>query len=60
MLHVLEIEVAIGLGAFLLAYGCFSLVLWGLSRSSERRIRGRMAKAAAASASNDDSRATRS
>lgn len=60
MLHVLEIEAAVGVGAFLLAYGSFSLALWWLSRSSERRIRDRAVKTDTASTPNGESRSAQS
>ena len=37
-LYLIEIELAVGLGAFALAYGAISFVLWRLSRGSERRM----------------------
>lgn len=44
VLHVLEVEILIGVGAFALAYGAISFVLWRLSKASERRIRERAAR----------------
>lgn len=44
VLRVLEVELLVGLGAFALAYGSISFLLWRLGRSSERRIRERAAK----------------
>ena len=43
VLHVLEIEALIGLGAFALSYGAITLAIWLMSRSSERRQRERAA-----------------
>ena len=35
-LTVLEIEIAVGLGVFAVAYVAVSLVLWGLGRATRR------------------------
>lgn len=43
VLHVLEIEALIALGAFALSYGAITLVLWCLSRDSAKRQRAREA-----------------
>ncbi len=43
VLHVLEIEALVALGVFCVAYGAITLVLWRLSRSSEKRQRERAA-----------------
>ncbi len=43
VLHVLEVEALIALGGFAFCYGVITLVLWRLSRSSERRQRERAA-----------------
>ncbi len=53
VLHVLEVEALIGLGAFGLAYGMITLVLWRLGRASERRQRERREREAAGSANSD-------
>ncbi|MEQ8397329.1 hypothetical protein [Thalassobaculum sp.] len=45
-LYLIEIELAVGLGAFALAYGAITFVLWRLSRGSERRLRERATEAA--------------
>ncbi|MEQ9330779.1 hypothetical protein [Thalassobaculum sp.] len=50
VLHVLEIEALVGLGVFALAYGSLTLLLWLMSRSSEKRQRERAAKRAATEA----------
>lgn len=53
VLRVLEYE-ALALGVtFGLSYCAISLVLWHLSRSSERRIRARAAESAASSKDRD-------
>ena len=49
VLKVLEVELLVGFGAFALAYGAITLVLWRLGRASERRIRERAARDPAAS-----------
>jgi len=49
VLHVLEVEALVGLGAFGLAYGALTLVLWKLGRDSERRQREREAAGSASS-----------
>ncbi len=53
VLHVLEVEALVGLGAFGIAYGTITLVLWRLGRQSERRQRERLEREAAGSASSD-------
>lgn len=49
VMHVLEVEVLVGVGAFGLAYGTITLILWRLGRASERRMRERSAAGAPAS-----------
>lgn len=48
VLPVLEIEALVGLGAFALSYGAITLVIWLLSRDSDRRQRERAAELRAA------------
>ena len=40
-LNVLGIELLVGVGVFLFAYGAISLTFWSLSRASRRRARER-------------------
>ncbi|EDP64586.1 hypothetical protein BAL199_27551 [alpha proteobacterium BAL199] len=54
-LYLIEIELAVGLGAFALAYGAISFVLWRLSRGSERRLRERAAEAARSASGGESS-----
>lgn len=56
VLHVLEIEALVGLGAFAISYGAITLVIWGLSRSSERRQRERAAAASRSDGRRSDAR----
>ena len=53
VLHVLEVEALVGLGAFGIAYGAITLVLWRLGRASERRRRERLERGASGSANSD-------
>ena len=50
VLHVLEVEALVGLGVFALAYGALTLLLWFMSRESEKRQRERAAQRAATEA----------
>ena len=50
VMHVLEVEALVGLGVFALAYGTLTLLLWFLSRASEKRQRERAAQQAATEA----------
>lgn len=56
VMHVLEVEALVGLGVFAFSYGAFTLLLWFLSRSSEKRQRDRAARQTAVEASMSSSK----
>jgi len=58
-LAVVGIELAVGIGVFVLAYGAISVAFWCLGGAPRRRLRGRVGNASIHSDSTSGARRTR-